>query len=177
MLTLANFLTFIRLTLILPGAFAIYSQLWFWAAGIFVIAILTDIGDGIAARRLNQTSTFGALFDHTTDAAYVAVNLSAFVLAGTLPYCLPLLIVIAFVQYVLDSKSLAGQPLRMSVLGRNNGITYFVLLGICIAQNLPGFQWIPHPLIYALGWILIISTVLSILDRAWAFIQLKRKPQ
>jgi len=175
MLTLANFLTFIRLTLIFPGAYAIYSQLWYWAAGIFVLAILTDIGDGIAARRLNQTSNMGALFDHTTDATFVAVNLTAFVWAGAIPFCLPILIAIAFVQYVLDSKALAGQALRMSILGKNNGIAYFAVLGIAIAHHLPGLQWIPVQLIYAIGWLLIISTVLSIMDRAWALVQLKRK--
>ena len=177
MLTLANFLTFIRLALIIPGAYAIYSQLWYWAAGIFVLAVLSDIADGIAARRLNQTSSFGALFDHTTDATFVAVNLTAIVLAGEIPYCLPILIVLAFLQYVLDSKALAGQPLRMSVLGRYNGIAYFVLLGFAIARHLPGLQWIPGQLIYAIGWVLIISTVLSIMDRAWALVQMQRKTQ
>lgn len=174
MLTLANLLTFIRLVLILPGAYAIDNQLWFLAIGIFSMAVLSDIGDGIAARRLNQTSKVGALFDHTTDAAFVSVNLSALVLAGDIPFCLPILIVLAFAQYVLDSKALAGQALRMSILGRYNGIAYFVLLGIAIAHYLPGFKWIPSQLVYAMGWILIISTVLSIMDRAWALIQLRR---
>jgi cardiolipin synthase len=175
MLTLANLLTLLRLLLILPGAYVISHQLWFWAAGIFVVAVLSDIGDGIAARRLKQSSKFGALFDHTTDAVFVSANLTAFVFAGTIPYCLPILIVLAFAQYVLDSKALAGQALRMSILGRYNGIAYFVLLGIAIAHYLPGFQWIPSQLVYALGWILIISTVLSIMDRAWALIRLRRK--
>jgi len=175
MLTLANFLTFIRLTLILPGAYAICSQMWYWAAGIFVIAVASDIGDGIAARRLQQSSRFGALFDHTTDALFVSVNLTAFVFVGLIPYCLPILIVLAFAQYVLDSKVLTGQPLRMSILGRYNGIAYFVLLGIAVAHNLPGLQWISGQLIYAIGWVLIISTVLSIMDRAWAYMEVKRR--
>lgn len=175
MLTLANLLTFIRLLLILPSIWAISTHAWLGAALIFIIAVISDIGDGIAARRMHQSSAFGGLFDHTTDALFVATSLAAFAIHGNgVPMCLPALIVIAFIQYVLDSKALQGKSLRTSMLGRYNGIAYFVLLGLCILQQLPRFDWIPAFAISLFAWVLITSTVLSIIDRAWALIKIQR---
>ena len=40
---------------------------WALAACFYVISFVGDLFDGIAARKLNQTSTFGGLMDMVTD--------------------------------------------------------------------------------------------------------------
>jgi hypothetical protein len=84
---------------------------------------------------------------------------------------LPVLIVVAFSQYVLDSYYLHRQrQLRMSFLGRWNGILYFVpLVMITIAAlRVPGLGELARALVRPFAVLLMVTTVASILDRAVA---------
>ena len=72
------FLTFIRIGLIPIFALAYYLPVS-WAniatTAVFVLAGITDWFDGYLARRLNQTSAFGAFLDPVADKLMVAVAL------------------------------------------------------------------------------------------------------
>ena len=68
-ITIPNILTFIRLLLI-PAFLIAYYQLpneRYISMGIYVLANLTDALDGFLARKLNQVSSFGKLFDPLAD--------------------------------------------------------------------------------------------------------------
>ena len=71
-------LTFIRIGLIPVFVLAYYLPVT-WAniatTGVFVLAGATDWFDGYLARRLNQTSAFGAFLDPVADKLMVAVAL------------------------------------------------------------------------------------------------------
>ena len=168
--TWANALTAIRLAFIPAACLATAFGDWWLAAAIFTIATVSDALDGYVARRFNQASPLGGLFDHSTDALYVAGGVYALALNGMVTPWLAPLILIAFAQYMLDSRALAGQPLRASFLGRNNGIAYFVLLGTGIGYQALGLYWLA--IVVSIGaWLLVVSTVLSILDRLWAYVK------
>jgi hypothetical protein len=77
----------------------------------------------------------------------------------------------AFLQYVLDSRALAGRHLRTSVLGRANGIAYFVLVGIPVVRNALGLEWPAGYWIQALSWLLTATTLLSMGDRLLALVR------
>jgi len=53
------------------------------------------------------------------------------------------------------------------VLGRSNGICYFVLTGLTLLSQLTEIPW-PATWLLAAGWLLVVTTVISMLDRAWA---------
>jgi hypothetical protein len=80
------------------------------------------------------------------------------------------LVAAAFLQYVLDSRALAGRRLRASGLGRANGVAYFVLLGIPVVQGALGLAWPAAETVRALGWLLVASTLLSMGSRAAALL-------
>ncbi|WP_409422957.1 CDP-diacylglycerol--glycerol-3-phosphate 3-phosphatidyltransferase [Pseudaeromonas sp. ZJS20] len=70
MLNIPNILTLFRILLI--PVFVVLFYLPFqwsnlWAAGVFVLAAITDWFDGYLARRLNQTTPFGAFLDPVAD--------------------------------------------------------------------------------------------------------------
>ncbi len=167
--TWANLLTGVRLASIGPCAYAVVADSWPWAAGLFVLAVATDLLDGLVARRFNHASALGGLFDHATDALFVVVMLGALAHQNYLPYLLPCLVAAAFVQYMLDSRSLAGRNLRTSWLGRSNGIAYFVVVGVVIIRNALELAWPADVWIERLAWLLITTTVISMFDRirAW----------
>lgn len=77
-LNIPNILTLIRLVMI-PVFIALYYVPWKWsylvAAGLFVLASLTDALDGYLARRLNQSTPFGAFLDPVVDKLMVATAL------------------------------------------------------------------------------------------------------
>lgn len=171
---MAHALTSLRLLAVLPAAWA-FSRVPDVSAWLLVmlvaVAIASDYADGIVARRTGTASPRGMLFDHTTDCLFVASGLAGASQAGLVPVVLPVLVVIAFSQYVLDSYFLHRQrQLRMSYLGRWNGIFYFApLVMIAIAAlRLPGLSELARILVRPFAVLLAVSTVASIIDRAAA---------
>lgn len=171
---MAHLLTGLRLLAVVPAAWAFSrgDRVPAWLLVVLVaVAIATDYFDGIVARQSGTASARGMLFDHTTDFLFVTSGLAGASVAGLVPTMLPVLIVVAFTQYVLDSYFLHRQrQLRMSYLGRWNGILYFVpLVMITIAAlRVPGLGDVARALVRPFAVLLMVSTVASILDRAAA---------
>ncbi|HBW83523.1 MAG: hypothetical protein CMD92_04315 [Gammaproteobacteria bacterium] len=173
---MANLLTFLRLLLALPVGLALANDELLPASALallLLIAIASDILDGKVARSFGTASARGQIFDHATDFIFVTAGLAGAASANLVPEILPILISLAFSQYVLDSHFLYRQKsLRMSSLGRWNGVFYFgPLLLIAGARLLEKNQWAAETaltILSLLAWALVISTVISILDRAMA---------
>ncbi len=172
---MANLFTGLRLLLAVPAALA-FAQPQFLSPPLLLtlmtVAIATDFLDGMAARRRGTASPRGQLFDHATDFLFVTAGLSGAAIAGEVTAALPILIAVAFSQYVLDSYFLHREKrLRMSFLGRWNGIFYFVPLVVIAVSRLDFMAGVAGPfstLIVLLGYLLVLSTVASIIDRAVA---------
>ena len=172
---MANLLTAIRLLLAVPAAVAFAQPEFlspFLLLTLMTVAIATDFLDGIVARRRGTASPRGQLFDHATDFLFVTTGLSGAAIAGQVTAALPILIVVAFSQYVLDSYFLHREKrLRMSFLGRWNGIFYFVPLVVIAASRVDfmgGIAGLLSTLVVVLSYLLVLSTVASIIDRAMA---------
>ena len=167
--TLANSLSLSRLIIAPVIAWIILSDWWLTASFLLLLAILSDLLDGPIARKKGQETATGGLLDHSCDALLVAVLL--FVLNKThgIPILLPILVVGSFLQYVLDSKALSGHKLRTSLLGRSNGIAYYVLASICIFSGAVGIFQLDKVLIIC-AWILIASTLASMSERLWTLL-------
>jgi phosphatidylglycerophosphate synthase len=174
-ITWANALSVLRLIVALPCAYSIWTGSWRLAATLFVVAVVTDVFDGIVARRRGEVTIFGGLLDHTIDALFVTVTLGALAASGIVPFVLPPLAITSFVQYVWDSKALSGAPLRASVLGRWNGIGYFVVVGTVVIRQALGLTWPAEFVILLMAWALVASTVVSMGDRAYALWLVKKR--
>ena len=139
---------------------------------LLCVAIWTDYYDGRVARAMGTSSPAGQLFDHSTDCVFVSAGLAGSSIVGLVPAVLPALVVIAFVQYVMDSYLWYQQKqLRMSVIGRWNGILYFAPLVIIAASRLGVFGATERLLVLTtetVGYVLVVSTIVSIADRAVA---------
>ena len=163
-LTRANGLTLIRLIAAPVLAIAINVDAAI-AAAVFTLAVATDVADGIVARRFGEASALGRMIDHSTDAIFVSVGTAALACAGELPALLPTLIAASFVQYALDSRNPQAEGPRSSSLGRWNGIAYFVVLAVPITRDALGLHWPAPSLVALLGWLLVVSTLVSMGDR------------
>ena len=172
---MANFLTATRLLLTIPVAWGIAVADLLTGLTLFsfiLLALLTDYFDGIVARATKTASTRGQLFDHGTDFIFVTGGLIGCVYAGIINPYLPALIVVAFSQYVLDSYFLFRQKdLKMSFLGRWNGIFYFIpLITVAFSRLDLGqdFTDLMEQITAIIAWLLLASTIASIIDRSLA---------
>ena len=164
-LTWANALTFARLASAPMLAWALVEGHVFLALFLFVAACVSDFADGGLARRLGQVSSLGGLLDHATDATLMVVGLAALSTLGLVPPLLPLLVAVAFLQYVIDSRAAAGRPLRANPIGRWNGIAYYILLGTPILRDAAGVLWPWDTLVRLAGWLLVATTGFSMVQR------------
>ncbi len=172
--TRANALSLLRLCCAPALAAAIVAQHAGIATALFALAVATDFADGAVARRYGEVSPLGGLLDHAIDATFCVLALCAHAAAGIVPWALPVFVAAAFAQYVLDSKSLAGMPLRASRLGRWNGIAYFVAVAVPIVRDTLGWSWPGATLVWWLAAALVVSTLLSMADRALALLRLRQ---
>ena len=170
-LTWANAITGLRLASAPICAAAIVAGEAAAATAIFCLAVASDFADGRVARRLGDASPLGGLLDHATDAAFVSIGLGALSHGGQVPVWLPPLVALAFVQYAVDSRAIAGRALRASQLGRVNGIAYYVLLGTPLARDSLGLSWPGPDAVLAAGWVLVASTLASMADRLRAVLR------
>jgi len=171
----AHLLTSVRLVLALPLAVA-FARPDFLSAGLVAtllgVAIATDYFDGMVARRRGTASSSGQLFDHSTDCLFVTAGLAGAAVADLVPLVLPVLITVAFGQYVFDSYWVHRQKrLRLSGIGRWNGVLYFVPLVLLAAARLEVGRDVTSALTLtaiAASYALSASTVISIIDRTTA---------
>jgi phosphatidylglycerophosphate synthase len=172
---MANALTALRLLLVIP--FAVFMargdvRSAVFALIVWAVALATDFLDGPIARRRGTVTALSGTFDHTTDFLFVTSGLFAGAFRGAFPWILPVLIVAAFSQYMIDSYLIHRRmKLRGSKLGRYNGMLYFVPTCMEILVRL-GAGWL-HPLLTILVWALVASTVVSMGQR----LMLSRLPE
>ena len=172
--TRANALSLLRLVMAPALATAIVAGRAELATALFALAVATDFADGAVARRYGESSPLGGLIDHAIDATFCVLGLAAHAAAGVVPWSLPFLVAAAFAQYVFDSRSLAGRPLRASRLGRWNGIAYFVAVAVPIVRDTLGWSWPGASLVWWLAAALVATTLVSMADRALALWRLRQ---
>lgn len=173
--TRANALTAVRIVCGPLLVLALLDHAVWSAFALFWLAVATDVLDGRVARRFGESSALGGFLDHLTDAAFVSLGLAALVLRGEAPALLPALVALAFLQYVLDSRVIRGEALAASALGRWNGIAYFVPVAAVVVRDALGLGWPGTTLVLGLGWLLVATTLLSMADRARAFMRVRRR--
>ena len=164
---MANALTAVRLLLVLPFGFFMAKgdeRSAIFALAAWVMAVITDLLDGPIARRRGTVTAWSGTFDHTSDFLFVTSGLFAGAVRGAFPWILPVLITLAFAQYVIDSYWIHRRTkLRGSKLGRYNGILYFVptIIDSLIRMGVLFLQ----PVLTILVWLLVLSTLVSMGQR------------
>ena len=174
-LTISNGLTSMRLVAAPVFYWTIVNQLWGPACLLFWLAVASDMIDGRIARARGETSAFGGILDHGSDAIFVSLGSAALATLALSPAFLSILIFAAFLQYALDSKILSGHPLRASVIGRWNGVCYFIAPGVFVTREALGWSIPADRFIAGLGWLLVASTVISMSDRLLGVISATRR--
>ena len=163
-LTVPNQLTLLRMV-VLPFVLIsmIYGQhtasLW-----LFVAAALTDVIDGVVARRFNQKTRLGQYLDPIADKLLLSSCFVAQSVNGAIPWWLTILvllrdvIIIATVLVVVLTTSVRNFP--PSLLGKTNTVVQFITLITVLLNNVIRAGW-SQGVITALVAMTAVTTVFS----------------
>lgn len=181
-LNLPTWLTLLRVVaipvLVIVLCFGKRNPDW-WAAGIFAAAAVTDWLDGYLARRLNQTSPFGAFLDPVADKLMVATALVMLVWADhRLVVALPAVVIIGreiTISGLREWMAELGQRANVAVsqIGKFKTAMQLIAIGLMLLKgSLFGFS------VYRVGlgclWIAAVLTVWSMvmyLKTAWPILR------
>jgi phosphatidylglycerophosphate synthase len=172
---MANVLTGVRLAVTVPFLAACAAALAGASPGIrilplllFAVAALTDLLDGLVARRQATASGRGQLLDHTADVVFIGSSLLFFAGMGRLSWWVPLAVAASVAAYYRalwrDARAAADVRLARSALGHAAGVVNYMLVGLLAAGlTLPGAA--PEWLVGATGWATAGINALAVLGR------------
>jgi CDP-diacylglycerol--glycerol-3-phosphate 3-phosphatidyltransferase len=115
-----------------PAAAGVWTVPVLWA--IFVVSELTDMLDGQLARRFNQGSDFGKLFDPFADTITQLTYFFCFVMEGIFPPLFYLLVLyreysVLFIRNLMLKK---GVAMGARILGKVKTVTYILAAALAL---------------------------------------------
>lgn len=137
-LTAANQLTLLRMLLIPPFAILLLYEHRGWALAVFLTAGLTDMLDGLIARKTGQKTTLGAWLDPMADklllvTMFVMLTLPGIGSANRLPLWFTVLVLSRDIAIVLTvavvNLAVGPRTFRPSIFGKIATATY-ILTGV-----------------------------------------------
>lgn len=162
-LTVPNAMSFARL-LILPF---VYIEL---ANGRLLRGLLvgiafgaTDFLDGYVARRFDQVTRLGQLLDPLSDRLFIMTIAVALVVAGLLPWWLVLAVVVRDLLLLVAGLAMLGRGGRPPAVTRMGKTATFGLMWSfvpLIAAGVVGTAEDPEPVLYLVGFVMLVASVL-----------------
>ena len=148
-LTLANQLTLLRMFLIPAFVVLVIERELGWALLVFAVAGVTDMLDGIIARRSGQKTTLGAWLDPMADklmlvSAFVVLTIPGLGLANRLPIWLTALVisrdVCIVVTVAIVNLAVGRRTFRPSMFGKVATVVYIVTIALAMLFNYRGYH-------------------------------------
>ena len=195
-MTVPTLLTLVRIALIPLMVTIVLASEAFWASAlasaVFVIAAVTDALDGYLARRLKQTTSFGAFLDPVADKLLVVTALVVLVYRyNSLWLTVPALVVIgrevvisALREWMAEVRK--SHSVLSNLLGKWKTFLQLTAIALLLggttseqqlAGNHPFVQqlsqwviWLGYPILY-LAVLLTILSMLNYLKSAWPALQ------
>lgn len=121
-----------------------------FALVLFLIAALTDVADGVLARRLNACSTFGTRLDPLADKALVLLPLAALTINGhlnTMALGAFALIAVREIFVIILRAQGAGAVIHVSDISKLKTVLQMVatagfVIGVAWPQLFAGLSWL-----------------------------------
>ena len=166
-LTAANQLTLLRMVLIPPFAILLLYGFRGWALLVFLAAGITDLLDGLIARRTGQKTTLGAWLDPMADklllvTMFVMLTLPSIGSANPLPLWFTILVLSRDIAIVLTvavvNLAVGPRTFRPSIFGKIATATYIMTGVITLYFN---YLNVRSPMITAFVYASLVITIVS----------------
>jgi CDP-diacylglycerol--glycerol-3-phosphate 3-phosphatidyltransferase len=138
----------------------------FWGLGIFLLAALTDVLDGIIARRTNRITVTGALLDPIADKLLMSGAFISLAELGVAPAWMVFLVIAR--EFAVTGLRLValerGVPIAANRLGKAKTTSQVVAVSLLIfSLRFPAWA----ALAVAALWVAILLTVVSMVVYFW----------
>ena len=166
-LTAANQMTLLRMLLVPAFVILVIYGFLGWALVTFAVAGLTDMLDGIIARRSGQQSSLGAWLDPMADkllavSTFIVLTVPGLGLANRLPIWLTVLIITRDVVIVatvaIVNLAVGPRTFRPSIFGKIATATYMMTVVVAMLFNYLGRH---SAIVDAFIWASLAITLLS----------------
>lgn len=164
-MNLANKLTLLRIVAVPIFVVFFYIRVpyaQYIAAGIFILAFITDIFDGYFARKHNVVTSFGKTADPIADKLLVVSALVMLVERGLLHPVIAIVIISRelIVSGLRTMTAAKGNVLPANILGKLKTISQVIAISLLLLDN-PIFGLIGVPMDIIFVWIALAMTVWS----------------
>jgi cardiolipin synthase len=176
-LTIPNILTLGRLIAVPVFLWAAFDGRFMLAFVLFVAAALTDLFDGLIARRFNQRSRLGALLDPAADKTMMVCGYLFYTLHPSVRFAIPAwltfgilvrdFLIILFVYLLYTRVNVKRFP--PSWAGKSSTVAQAVTLGCAVGGN-AGITWLRTGAEF-----LFRATLLITLYSAWDYLRKGRR--
>ena len=178
--TIPNVLTMIRLLLV-PVFVVVYfrtsAEPKYAALAIFAAASLTDMLDGYLARKLNQITDFGKLFDPLADKLMVLSALVCQAVTGVFPWAAVIVVACKELVMVLGGLFMLSRDVVVysNIVGKAAQVC-FILSLILSFFHVPLAEWGTR-LDLILLWITVGLAILAMVVYAAEYLRSLKKPK
>ena len=163
-LNLPNALTVLRILLIPPFALLLVSGRYGYALAVFAAAGLTDLLDGLAARKLGQTTDLGKVLDPLADKLLVLSTIVALTVMGRMPVWLTATVLVRDAVLIVGGVHMYRRGLRVHLLPTILGkATTAILIGVVLAE-LYGIY--AGREVFLAGWLELVAAVMVVASGA-----------
>lgn len=178
---LPNALTVSRVLLAAPLGVLILQEQYGWALSLGLIAGLTDMLDGYAARKLNAFSQWGAALDPIADKILILITFTTLAQVALIPWVLAAIVISRDVIIVLGAayyrRFIGTYAFAASVLSKSNMLIQIVFCALVLVAQV--ITAIPQQVVLGASALVIVIAVASCFDYALTWtrrgLQTKRK--
>lgn len=173
---LPNLLTGLRVVMVPLFAWGLLAHpaapSWRWFAdGVFILAILTDMADGRIARKYNLVTNFGKLWDPIADKALTGMGFIALSILGELPWWITVMILLR--EWGITIMRFWLVKFGTVMAANSGGKLKTVTQAIALAMFIPGLHYLPE----AWGWIAWAVMIVAFALTVWTGIDYLRAAQ
>jgi cardiolipin synthase len=166
-----NIITVLRLLLIIPIAYTLLTEHYRYALGFFMLAGLSDGVDGYLARHFAWLSTFGAVADPLADKFLMVVTYFCLAWINAIPAWLFIVVMFRDVWLmlgvVLFHYYIESPAFKPSLVSKINTCLQLLLVVVILFTKAWGV--LPHSVIMAFTYLVLVTTLLSFLDYTWVW--------
>jgi CDP-diacylglycerol--glycerol-3-phosphate 3-phosphatidyltransferase len=158
--TPSNLISLMRAFMVFPAIFALIAHLYILVASIFVVAFISDLLDGLVARRTNTVSELGKIIDPLADKIFVGLVVIAMAAYGLIPTWFLAAIIIRDMIIIAGgiwAKRKLGVVLPSNYPGKaavlTISLTLFLIMTGVPSNIIAGMEWLGIALMVGSLWV------------------------
>ncbi|MBT1248226.1 MULTISPECIES: CDP-diacylglycerol--glycerol-3-phosphate 3-phosphatidyltransferase [unclassified Thermosipho (in: thermotogales)] len=137
-MNIPNTITWARVLLTAVIVFLILKGFFLFAFALFLVAAISDYFDGYFARKLNQVTNFGKIFDQMSDKIFITSILIAFVELNLIPSWIVIVIVFrdTLVTTVRMAALVSNQVIAANYFGKLKTVSQMIWIVVLFLKSI-----------------------------------------